>query len=126
MRRPWTGLAHGGGAIADCPAPYHRWPRMRAGRWDVPITNPDKLFFPERGLSKGDLVQYYVLDEADSARVPDIERLGLHPVTCDLLDPRELARTLTDLSLTVPSLRDHSAGKTSSRTSPGPCCALLS
>ena len=33
---------------------------MRAGRWDVPITNPDKLFFPERGLSKGDLVQYYV------------------------------------------------------------------
>jgi bifunctional non-homologous end joining protein LigD len=33
---------------------------MRLGRYDVPITNPDKLFFPERGLTKGDLVSYYV------------------------------------------------------------------
>jgi bifunctional non-homologous end joining protein LigD len=33
---------------------------MRLGRYDVPVTNPDKLFFPERGLTKGDLVSYYV------------------------------------------------------------------
>src|SRR2546429_8215347 len=33
---------------------------MRVGRYDVKISNPDKLFFPERGLTKGDLVKYYV------------------------------------------------------------------
>jgi DNA ligase D len=33
---------------------------MRVGRQDVPVTNPDKLFFPEPGLTKGDLVTYYV------------------------------------------------------------------
>src|SRR3954467_9928990 len=33
---------------------------MRVGRREVNISNPDKLFFPERGLTKGDLVQYYV------------------------------------------------------------------
>jgi DNA ligase D len=33
---------------------------MRLGRYDVPVTNPNKLFFPERGLTKGDLVSYYV------------------------------------------------------------------
>jgi DNA ligase D len=33
---------------------------MRVGRQDVPVTNPDKLFFPEPGLTKGDLVSYYV------------------------------------------------------------------
>jgi bifunctional non-homologous end joining protein LigD len=33
---------------------------MRLGRYKVPITNPDKLFFPEPGLTKGDLVSYYV------------------------------------------------------------------
>jgi DNA ligase D len=32
---------------------------VRIGREDVPISNPDKLFFPERGLTKGDLVAYY-------------------------------------------------------------------
>jgi DNA ligase D len=32
---------------------------MRLGRHDVPVTNPDKVFFPERGLTKGDLVSYY-------------------------------------------------------------------
>ena len=30
-----------------------------AGR-DVTVTNRDKIFFPERGLTKGDLVDYYV------------------------------------------------------------------
>jgi bifunctional non-homologous end joining protein LigD len=33
---------------------------MRIGGHDVQITNPDKLFFPARGLTKGDLVRYYV------------------------------------------------------------------
>ena len=33
---------------------------MRLGRHEVPVTNPDKIFFPERGLTKGDLVSYYV------------------------------------------------------------------
>jgi bifunctional non-homologous end joining protein LigD len=33
---------------------------MRVGRSEVNISNPDKVFFPERGLTKGDLVAYYV------------------------------------------------------------------
>jgi bifunctional non-homologous end joining protein LigD len=33
---------------------------MRVGRYDVPVTNPDKLLFPAPGLTKGDLVSYYV------------------------------------------------------------------
>jgi LPPG:FO 2-phospho-L-lactate transferase len=48
------------------------------------------------------LVQHFVLDRADSTQVPEIERLGLNPVTCDLLDPMKLARTLADLSVSVP------------------------
>lgn len=48
------------------------------------------------------LVQYFVLDRADSAHVPEVERLGLNPVICDLLNSVELARTLADLSVSVP------------------------
>ncbi|HEX5449864.1 MAG TPA: non-homologous end-joining DNA ligase [Gaiellaceae bacterium] len=33
---------------------------MRVVRHDVAISNPDKLFFPERGLTKGDVVGYYL------------------------------------------------------------------
>jgi bifunctional non-homologous end joining protein LigD len=33
---------------------------MRIGGHDVPVTNPDKPFFPARRLTKGDLVTYYV------------------------------------------------------------------
>jgi DNA ligase D len=33
---------------------------MRVGRHEVAITNPDKLFFAEPGLTKGDLVDYYL------------------------------------------------------------------
>jgi len=33
---------------------------MRIGRREVKITNPDKVFFPDRGLTKGDLVRYYL------------------------------------------------------------------
>jgi bifunctional non-homologous end joining protein LigD len=32
---------------------------MRVGRHDVQVTNPDKVFFPKLGLTKGDLVRYY-------------------------------------------------------------------
>jgi bifunctional non-homologous end joining protein LigD len=33
---------------------------MRVGRYEVAITNPDKVFFAEPGLTKGELVDYYV------------------------------------------------------------------
>ena len=33
---------------------------MRVGRHEVAITNPEKVFFPEPGLTKGDLVEYYL------------------------------------------------------------------
>src|ERR671936_1774730 len=33
---------------------------MRVGRREVNISNPDKPFFPERGLTKADVVAYYV------------------------------------------------------------------
>src|SRR6184192_4052303 len=39
---------------------------MRVGRHEVKISNPEKPFFPERGLTKADLVQYY-LDVAPCA-----------------------------------------------------------
>ena len=32
---------------------------MRIGRHEVPVSNPDKPFFPAAGLTKGDLVEYY-------------------------------------------------------------------
>jgi LPPG:FO 2-phospho-L-lactate transferase len=58
-----------------------------------------------------DVVRHYVLDAADSARVADIERLGLNPVTCDLLDPKELARALAELTVSGPSASgDPSSG----------------
>jgi bifunctional non-homologous end joining protein LigD len=33
---------------------------VKVGRHEVNISNPDKLFFPARGLTKGDLVRYYL------------------------------------------------------------------
>jgi DNA ligase D len=33
---------------------------MQIGRREVMVTNPDKVFFPRLGLTKGDLVRYYV------------------------------------------------------------------
>lgn len=33
---------------------------MRVGRRDVPFSNPAKLFFPQAGATKGDLVAYYL------------------------------------------------------------------
>src|SRR2546423_2226762 len=49
---------------------------MRVGRHDVRISNPDKLFFPERGLTKGELVSYYV-DVARCA-LPHLRRRPFH------------------------------------------------
>jgi bifunctional non-homologous end joining protein LigD len=33
---------------------------VRIGRREVTVTNPEKVFFPKLGLTKGDLVRYYV------------------------------------------------------------------
>ena len=49
---------------------------MRVGRHDVRISNPDKVFFPQRGLTKGDLVGYY-LDVAECA-LPHLRRRPFH------------------------------------------------
>jgi bifunctional non-homologous end joining protein LigD len=51
---------------------------MRVGRHDVPFSNPDKLYFPQVGLTKGDLVSYY-LDVADCA-LPHLRRRPFHMV----------------------------------------------
>jgi bifunctional non-homologous end joining protein LigD len=49
---------------------------VKVGRWDVPVSNPDKVFFPERGITKGELVAYYV-DLAPQV-VPLIRRRPFH------------------------------------------------
>jgi DNA ligase D len=51
---------------------------MQVGSHDVPITNPDRMVFPERGLTKGDLVSYYV-DVAEHA-LPHLRRRPFHMV----------------------------------------------
>jgi bifunctional non-homologous end joining protein LigD len=51
---------------------------MRVGRYEVAISNPDKLFFPEQGLTKGDLVQFY-LDVADCV-LPHLHGRPFHMV----------------------------------------------
>ena len=49
---------------------------MRIGRHDVQITNPEKVFFPARGLTKLDLVSYY-LGVAELA-LPHLRRRPFH------------------------------------------------
>ena len=49
---------------------------MRAGRHDVPVTSPAKIVFPARGLTKHDLVSYY-LDVADLV-LPHLRRRPFH------------------------------------------------
>src|SRR5262245_66395134 len=49
---------------------------MRIGTNHVAITNEDKPFFPAHGLTKGDLVRYY-LDVADCA-LPHLRRRPFH------------------------------------------------
>jgi bifunctional non-homologous end joining protein LigD len=51
---------------------------MRVGRHEVPFSNPDKLYFPQVGLTKGDLVSYY-LDVADCA-LPHLRKRPFHMV----------------------------------------------
>jgi bifunctional non-homologous end joining protein LigD len=51
---------------------------MRVGRHEVPFSNPDKPYFPAVGLTKGDLVSYY-LDVADCA-LPHLRRRPFHMV----------------------------------------------
>jgi bifunctional non-homologous end joining protein LigD len=45
---------------------------MRIGRRDVQLTNLDKVYFPDRGLTKGDLIRYY-LEVADCV-LPHVRR----------------------------------------------------
>jgi len=49
---------------------------VKVGRHEVRISNPEKLFFPARGLTKGDLVSYYV-DLADCV-LPHVRRRLFH------------------------------------------------
>ena len=49
---------------------------MRVGRHDVPVSNPEKIFFPARGLMKLDLVSYY-LGVAELA-LPHLRRRPFH------------------------------------------------
>jgi bifunctional non-homologous end joining protein LigD len=49
---------------------------VRVGRQEVPVSNPEKVFFPEIGLTKGDLVRYY-LDVADCV-LPHLRRRPFH------------------------------------------------
>ena len=49
---------------------------MRIGRHEVAVSNPDKVFFPARGLTKGDLVSYY-LDLAEAV-LPHLRRRPFH------------------------------------------------
>jgi bifunctional non-homologous end joining protein LigD len=51
---------------------------MRVGRQEVAFSNPDKLYFPQVGLTKGDLVSYY-LDVADCA-LPHLRDRPFHMV----------------------------------------------
>jgi DNA ligase D len=51
---------------------------MRVGRHEVPFSNPDKLYFPQVALTKGDLVAYY-LDVADCA-LPHLRQRPFHMV----------------------------------------------
>jgi bifunctional non-homologous end joining protein LigD len=46
--------------------------RVRIGRREVQVTNLEKVFFPKRGLTKGDLIHYY-LDVAECL-LPHVRR----------------------------------------------------
>src|SRR3954447_26953138 len=50
---------------ARATGPFHTGV-VKVGRHEVAVTNPNKVFFPEAGLTKGDLVSYY-LDVAPCA-----------------------------------------------------------
>ena len=50
--------------------------KVKVGRHEVSVSNPDKLFFPKRKLAKIDLVEYYV-DLAPCA-LPHLRRRLFH------------------------------------------------
>jgi bifunctional non-homologous end joining protein LigD len=49
---------------------------VRIGRHEVAISNPEKVFFPEPGLTKGDLVSYYL--EVAACALPHLRRRPFH------------------------------------------------
>jgi bifunctional non-homologous end joining protein LigD len=49
---------------------------MRIGRHDVPVSNPEKLYFPARGLTKLDLVDYY--QDVAKLALPHLRRRPFH------------------------------------------------
>jgi bifunctional non-homologous end joining protein LigD len=51
---------------------------MRVGRHDIQLTNTDRLVFPEPGLTKGDLIDYYVGVAAHA--LPHLRRRPFHMV----------------------------------------------
>jgi bifunctional non-homologous end joining protein LigD len=51
---------------------------VRVGRYEVPISNPDKLFFPQHGLTKGDLVGYYL--DVSGCALPHLRGRPFHMV----------------------------------------------
>jgi bifunctional non-homologous end joining protein LigD len=51
---------------------------MRIGTQDVPLSNPDKTFFPQRGLTKGDVVRYYL--DVSGFALPHLRRRLFHMV----------------------------------------------
>ncbi len=49
---------------------------MLVGRYEVPVSNPDKVFFPAHGLTKLDLVSYYLA--VAPAALPHLRRRPFH------------------------------------------------
>jgi DNA ligase D len=49
---------------------------VRIGREDVPVTNPDKVLFPESGITKQALVSYYVA--VSELALPHLRRRPFH------------------------------------------------
>jgi LPPG:FO 2-phospho-L-lactate transferase len=81
------------GPVSDAVA-HHSGARQRLlaaeGAADAPVDIAERY---------ADLVQHFVLDRRDDRYLTAIRRLGLNPVTCDLLSPSELADVLVRLSL---------------------------
>jgi LPPG:FO 2-phospho-L-lactate transferase len=81
------------GPVSDAVA-HHSGARQRLlaaeGAADAPVDIAERY---------ADLVQHFVLDRRDDRYLTAIRRLGLNPVTCDLLSPSELAGVLVRLSL---------------------------
>ena len=50
--------------------------KLKVGAAEVNVSNPDKVFFPERGLKKIDLVEYYV--DVAPCVLPHVRRRLFH------------------------------------------------